>query len=418
MTTSPRPPADKNADRLNITGLAENIRENGVPYDDDRIASDDRGLRDITGPTWQEQQGQRVAAAAGSAVQSETIREATEPASQAEGLFARAQADQPRHEHESDNVETRTQENKDIRNLGHSDRARGAKGASWAAKSLMVLGDTFLMGSLLSGSGSNPVLAGLAGASIATGAVATGSMFGREYALAKQRKLRGPATDDTPIAVRSLTQSPDEGPAIDRLWAVLTVAFMSGVGVSIGMLLWGTVGILEEAIGLGVVTGLTVLGSAAAEAYGTNAAADRLAKNSRSIAKSISWLEGYNGRIESQSRYRTQANWILAAGAAEATSASLTHQVMASPMAYNPRQFGYEAREDAATFAASLPALPEVKLAELNDAKDLLGNNNRSDESSSDGPDLGHDKVDDPRTKWSTSHFDVADDDDDDEAVA
>jgi len=269
-------------------GLAETKAGEPMPHVDDLLV-DEHGQRRLAPDHKyrEEVRAKHLGAAAGHATYADDLKTdvlpqaATLDAKEAQLRAAEARRVPAEQQHENDH-----QNLSDLKEVPHGviDPQRRIIGK--IAKIGFVIGDTSVLANALYRSGAPLLLALLVGLSLAMTVVMIGTYAGHETAAASQRTLRGEPPKNAAGGVRALFDSaakPDStGPlgqrAVYAAAAVMLLSlFLLGVGSGDPKAL---------ALGYGLLGSLTVLGSACAEAYATNEAADQRAYTERAVQRS------------------------------------------------------------------------------------------------------------------------------------
>lgn len=203
-----------------------------------------------------------------------------------------------------------------------------------------IVGDTAVMAVVLVRSGTPEWLAILVGFSMALSTVMAGSQFGQMMMLAAHRRSRGFAPDNCAPEHRGFY---DDGTADADLGRWLTLG-----GVTAGALLVSLtlIGVGEGdpaplAFGFGLLAALTLGGAAAAEAYGTNGAAEYrhdLERNRDLAAVKLTEFEGWASQAAHDDEL---ADVLLVAAEHDAVAAAITVEVTADRTPDNPNIFDY-----------------------------------------------------------------------------
>lgn len=204
--------------------------------------------------------------------------------------------------------------------IEHVDTAVAAKRRviGLLGKAALTCGDTSVFASILYLSGTPFILAIVAGMSSALTLVGTGSQWGKEEKHLLDRNDRGPAPTDMPGALARLFLVQGVDGAVEAStarrdhWRAIAVIVALGMFVAftaMGIAVGDPAG---KALAAGLLASLSVLGSAALEAYSANEAADVNHEYSRELAELIA-------QEHSITEYATKA--------AGATQEALTRQV-------------------------------------------------------------------------------------------
>lgn len=233
---------------------------------------------------------------------------------------------------------------------------------SMAGKPGFVIGDTCVIASLLWRSGTNTYLSLATGLATSLAMVSIGSMYGKTKTELDQRNGRGGAPDDCPKNVIHL-YAPQSNAFVsaDQVWLILGV--FASLGLLVALTAFGRASGEPAGIALfaGILGALSLPGSAALEAYGTNAAADLKETNHKEV-------DGLGAKLHEFARYahehRSEA--ALATGRRRAVdhaaaAAGISTAVVASRDVDNPRIFGYE--KQAAAISTGIAEGPEQEPA-------------------------------------------------------
>jgi hypothetical protein len=343
-------------DGYDIGAIAEQVGQVLVPYVDDRMLVDNQ-LVDLEN-TRAREHAARLSTAAGHAATQRAQRAAGSHAARAAEL--RIELEQ--REAESVAITRDVVQSTALLEALHTTRdnalPRVAKALSFAAKPIMVVGDSALLGNQWYGAGSPLPLALSMGLSAAGGAVYAGTVAGQRAAVAYQRRARGPVPEDCTPGLEDLYDTADQSAGGQaRAWLVGAL----GVGIVLGSAVTG-VGLgnnltLVEAIGTGALAALTVAGSGFAEAYGTNAAATRMVKQEQRRAKAIAQNQKLAEIHGEAAREHTMALVELAAGSSEAMAAAQTTLVISDQT--DPKVFGYGSPMPAGASDVAIAPVPQ-----------------------------------------------------------
>jgi len=314
---------------ISPAGLAETKAGEPMPHVDDLLL-DENGQRRLPADHEyrEEVRAKHLGAAAGHATYADDLQSdvlpqaATRDAKEARLQAAEARRVPAEQQHENDH-----QSLSDIKNVPHSVIDPQRRTISKAAKIGFVIGDTSVLADQLYRSGTPLALALLVGVSLAMTVVMIGTYAGHEMAAASQRKLRGELSVNAPEGVRALFDSGHEPDSRDLLgqravYAAAAVMFLALVFLSVGS---GDPKAL--ALGYGLLGALTVLGSASAEAYATNDAADQRKLSEGSVHTSGEALKEFEDIEADSAAAGTTARLsdVAARHTATATSATVTN---------------------------------------------------------------------------------------------
>jgi hypothetical protein len=186
--------------------------------------------------------------------------------------------------------------------------ARYRKAISSAGKAGFVIGDTAVLANQLYRASTPLPLAVVVGVSLAVTVVMIGTQCGHELAAASQRHVRGSAPAGA-LAAKGLYDSGEVDDSY-RFWLWLAAGAAAAMFLSLFFLGRGSGDPGQLALGYGLLGALTVAGSACAEAYAANDAAEQLKGAEVNMSKAAEELVPW-GKAEYTS-------------AASATTASLT----------------------------------------------------------------------------------------------
>jgi hypothetical protein len=263
-----------------------------------------------------------------------------------------------------------------LRDTPSATRPKSAKTLSLLAKPMFLTGDIAVIFNILNKSGANLFAALFTGVSAATGAVALGTTAGHNAALAYQRERRGPKPDNVPNGMSDLYSDGDRRSLSWIMWLAIAAVFSVVLGAAVALITLAGRYPANEALGNGFITALTVVGSFGAEAYSTNAAADRI--ESYEAKRDVA-----NGRraeigdlLADADRELITAKVIHAAGSQMALAARETTMVVTDPPKSDERIRGYEAPESAEDLAVPTSRIFEVIAPP--DVEDLDGGPSRA----------------------------------------
>jgi len=193
---------------------------------------------------------------------------------------------------------------------------------SMVAKVVLVSGDAALLSIMWFTNGAGLLQAMFAGIATAVVVIAVGSMAGRQLQLFQQRRRRGPKPGpiDTSFA-HLFTRADDRRP---WSWLVLGVITAFVVVTAITWLGFFSGDALPLALAAGLFAALSLVGSAAAEAYGTNAAAETEHQLQKAIKRSARRLEKVEKLYAERDRRQAHLESSVRALEAEAAAAALS----------------------------------------------------------------------------------------------
>ena len=203
-----------------------------------------------------------------------------------------------------------------------------------------IVGDTAVMAVVLVRSGAPAWLAILVGFSMALSTVMAGSQFGQMLMLAAHRRDRGPIPDPCPLEHRGFYDDGTSDADLGR-WLLLAALTAGALLVSLTLIGVGEGDPASLAFGFGLLAALTLGGAAAAEAYGTNAAAEYrqdLERNRDLAAGKLTEFEGWAAQAAHDDEL---ADVFLVAAEHDAVAASITVEAIADRTPDKPNIFGY-----------------------------------------------------------------------------
>jgi len=167
-----------------------------------------------------------------------------------------------------------------------------------------------------------------------------GKQCGHEVSASKQRLLRGRLPEDSHLAVRTFFES-GEADASDSQWLYLAYVAATFMFLALFFLGIGSGDPAKLALGYGLLGSLTVAGSACAEAYATNEAAEHLKAAESEMRKIGEDLKEYEN-LESQSADAgTTARLHDAAARHTAAATDITVATIANRLTDAPEIAGY-----------------------------------------------------------------------------
>jgi len=316
--------------------------------------------------TQREEQANRLGISTGASVLAESARKVfNHLASRAKKLAYLADIEQVRGSDEEEYVELRTQQQDLAYYCGTAGYNATRKRLSLWSKPGFVIGDMMVFASVIkrdSGSGGvgNNLVAYLVGVSLATTAVAVGTKFGRELALAHERRKRGPAPKGAPSHVLrffATGDSDDEG----RIWRNLAVVAALVLLFAVALISKSAGDSAATALGYGLLATLTFAGSAAAEAYGTDEPGEAYVSLTPSIAAKETKLDGFATIAGGAAADLMAAKGEEIAGAWESQSAMGTVSEIANDHRNNLVMKGLISND----VAVPLTPLPDAKTVEI-----------------------------------------------------
>jgi len=342
---------------VNPAATADEIRSTPVPVSDDDLR-DGKGNRVVPTATREEARANQLGNAARSAAIAEDVEHQIAPVrANAAGLRDQRDAANPRRVVAEQAYGLLSRACLAMAAVPNSTLDPRRKFLSTAPKAGFVTGDTAVMAVLLTRSGAAIWLAVLLGLSMALSTVMVGSQLGRELAIGFQRRERGPAPDRCPNGHVDLYDDGRAGANLER-WVIVgsltTGALLMGVTL-IGV---GQGDPAPLAFGFGLLAALTFGGAAGAEAYGTNAAAERLQglqAQRDSVREEVCSLEHLSYEVAHQAEL---ADTLLFGAHHSGIAAAITVEATADRSPDSPHVFGYSQSEPTPRVAMVTP--PEL----------------------------------------------------------
>lgn len=339
---------------VNPTAQAAEIAATPLSVADDELRDAD-GNRVTLGRTREEVRANRLGSAAGSAVYDARARdELARLRAEAAGLKAEYTACEDRRDMARADHTVLTRAWRDTYEIACGTLARKRKQLAMIAKPAFITGDSAVMAVLMVRSGAPVWLAVLLGISMALSILMVGSHFGTQLALASQRRLRGPAPTDSQLAHRDLYDDGRTDADLQR-WLMLGLGTAGALLVAVMLIGVGQGDAPALAFGYGLLTSLTFGGAAGAEAYGTNAVAERrehLGSQLTISAASLAVFESLAGRAAKAAEL---ANSLALAAEHAAFTAAVTTEVIADRTPDNAPVFGHAHPDPPEVFKAIKP---------------------------------------------------------------
>jgi hypothetical protein len=247
-----------------------------MPYNDEMVTDPDGNRFDPSAAPYREEARSRnLGNAAQNASYGAALDDAVAPHSaEHTGTEAFLEATEPERSLREQLLAKAAQCLADIADVPLNAIARYRKAISFAGKAGFVIGDTAVLANQLYRASTPLALALVVGVSLAVTVVMIGTQCGHELAAANQRHLRGSAPAGA-LAAKGLY---DSGEADDSylFWLKLAAGAAAAMFLSLFFLGRGSGDPGQLALGYGLLGALTVAGSACAEAYATNDAAEQL----------------------------------------------------------------------------------------------------------------------------------------------
>ncbi len=340
---------------VNPAATAAEVRSTPVPVSDDDLR-DDKGKRVVPKDTREETRANRLGDAARSATIAEAVDGQIAPIrARAAGLREQREGANPRRAIAKQTFDLLSKACLAMAAVPNSTLDPRRKFLATAPKPGFVIGDTAVMAVVLTRSGAATWLAILLGCSMALSIVMVGSQLGHVLAVSYQRRERGPAPDDCPTGHRDLYDDGRAGADLDR-WIIVGASTTGALLMGVTLIGAGQGDPVSLAFGFGLLSALTFGGATAAEAFGTNAAAERLQglqTQCDSARDELCSLEGLDYDVAHQSEL---ADALLFGAQHRGIAAALTVEADADRSPDSPHVFGYSHTESVARVVPTMPA--------------------------------------------------------------
>jgi hypothetical protein len=364
---------------LNSVSLAMEVRSNELVLDDERLTDHDGVLREFA-DTREEQRARRLAQATEDAVLADGYEAVipfrrTAEALSADGDRRRAQWSTLRHQHDK-----LTKEQDIVRAVPGVSRPSTHHSISLWVSALIAIAEGLATANILDRSNVPLPLAIAIGLGTGCSMKMIGANGGRDIQLMSDRRRRGIRPDDVPDSLNDLylpsllhgatyaegslaaglSDDSDDGVPEDSTaeavvnrprdhylvrfltWSIIGAAM---AGLTPAMLTLIGVGGGEGftlAVGMALLASITIVGSAAAESYGTNAAADRLQHYQEMLDELQEKIDALSDDDRAQNKACSEANDRLIQAELLARSAGQSAYVVADRLPENIRIGGYE----------------------------------------------------------------------------
>lgn len=339
---------------VNPAAQAAEIAATSLSVADDELR-DGNGNRVALVRTREEVRANRLGTAAGSAVYDARARdELARLRAEAAGLGAEHTASEARRDTARADHTVLDRAWRNTFEIGSGILARKRKRLALVAKPAFVTGDSAVMAVLMVRSGAPIWLAVLLGISMALSILMVGSQFGQQLALASHRRLRGPAPKDSPPVDRDLYDDGRTDAELQR-WLVLGLGTAAALLVAVMLIGVGQGDTPALAFGYGLLTSLTFGGAAGAEAYGTNAVAERREHLESQLTISSSRLAAFEQLAGRAATATELANSLALAAEHGAFTAAVTTEVIADRTPDNAPVFGHAHPEPPEVFRTVKP---------------------------------------------------------------
>ncbi|MFA9431999.1 hypothetical protein [Egicoccus sp. AB-alg2] len=345
--------------------LTTHLRSRGIPFEDERVYDAEGTLLPPAAGTWIEHTAgllrgaaeAAVAALAGPRIEDIDLVEAAGQQASSDALVR-------------DVPERRATLSKDISQAKNelaeieavADRALPEKRANWntPGKLVMIAADTAVLATPLYLTGSPLVLAMIYSVGIAVASVVAGAYVGGQVGLTLDRHRRGPLPDDAPLSVAHL-YAPHGARFDASLVGLLVFAGVISLALAgaVTLKLAGGGDPLLYALGAAIPAAVTPWGSAALQAWSSNAAHETYLDVSQKLAE----LEARDDELcqlqaAAASHAARLAELRSIVGHNVAASGRFT-EAEADIRPTQPRIFGYDRLPDTAGSTASLPRWPQ-----------------------------------------------------------
>lgn len=326
---------------VNPAGFAFETRETAAPVADDFLR-DESGNPVAPKSPKEEQRAKIVGQASAHAVMDDRISDVlADHIATHDGQQAELNAAEPRRQTIEQLYEDKAQSIVEIGTVPDSSISSKRKVLAIVAKLAFFLGDSAALAALLYRSGSPIWLSVLIGVSMSATMIGAGSQAGKEEMLLQQRRNRGQPPEGCPYSVIGFYDD-GEGTEQNRAWLYLGALAAGGLLLAITLIGIGAGDEPALAFGFGLLAALTFVGSAATEAYATNAVADRL----QALLKQ---LKGYGDQLLAFEAMEYRAAHAGSLGRSlntaahhGATATGSTVSVIANRTVDSPNIYGYE----------------------------------------------------------------------------
>lgn len=349
---------------LNSAATAREIGEQPPAFDDDRWRDPDDELVTPQRP-WETKRAVGLGEAAGRSVWADGLRRSIAPdRAVAKKCYTEYDELAPVHRRDDQQHADAVEADARARAVPKSVLPDFYRKLSKLAKLIMFFGDAAAIAYVFWKAGAPILLALPVGATGAASIVSLGSMSGHQQAVSSQRDERGDPPDDCSPELRCFFREPapadlgdDEWlqPRPERPWLIAGAVAIPALLGALTLIGAGTGESGLLALGAALLAGLTLPGSAAAEALGTNEAADHKVATNARVAETRKLLSDNTGRLGEAAGLEERSDILLCALAAEAPSAAELVRWIAGREPDNPRQFGIDVPEGAGQVADVVP---------------------------------------------------------------
>ncbi len=326
MFRNPNAPAET---PVNPAALAENVRSEEMPFDDETLRDVEGKPIDATKCFREEARAVSLGNSAGDASYGEDLEEKVAPHSAAhDAAEAWLAGSEPSRADTERTAHAAAEKARALMEVPLNSIEPQRRTIANIGKAGFALGDTAVLANQLWRGGGTPLpLSLVVGLSLAVTVVMIGSQCGHELKAAHQRKLRGQAPQGAPPSVLALYHSGDADRYLDW-WVYLAYAASAVMFMSLFLLGHGSGDPSQLALGYGFLGALTVAGSACAEAYATNDAAEQLRGAKAEASEARSELEPWHQAERESAAAGRKAK--LAEAAARYASAAVAGTVTAT----------------------------------------------------------------------------------------
>jgi hypothetical protein len=363
-------PTSVAADRISPVGLAHDIGTNPLTYDDDRV-NPDHNLKTF-GLAWETTRAEDVGGSAGAAVIAEGVtRQITPLLGEAAEAEAKVKATRKLRDHDEEEVRRLSESLVAVARVPDTTLSPKREILSLTFKAGFFVGDSTILALLLNRAGSPLALSLLAGVSLASSMVAVGSTSGHRRAAFDQREGRGdpPANCDSSTAHLFRQPAPQDlrddeefvQPRPDTPWLVASLAVAIATFTGLLMLGLNAGDGAKLALGAALLAAVTVVGSAAAEAFGTNEGADMRKRLLKQLGSARKEIESHAAVDATAAGSKARAQGLMVGLIHSAHSAARVTRWTAGREPDNPRVFDV----DHPTSVVERSVVPGLAVADL-----------------------------------------------------
>ena len=355
-------PDQHGATPVNPAALAETLSGTRL-VNVDYLVTGPRGERKITpGSHFREEaRAVNLGHAAGHVIVGEALADEVRVAlSEHAGLEARLEASEPRRRTREHLYAAAANVVVALRALPLNDVDRYRRRSVNAAKVLLIIGDTSVLASQAYRAGAPIYLALALALSLATSVVAIGSKWGHEIETRAQRRRRGPVPNVAAAVVRPFFDDGATNQEVD-LWQRLSIAAAIVMFLALFFMGSGSGDPAELAAGYGLLGALTVAGSAGAEAYATNDAAEQREGAERRLSRASEDLKTFEELEHRSAQQHRDAATLETAARHRGVATAATVAEKANRLTDTPDVGGYvDGGHIPVTIAPPTPQTPTV----------------------------------------------------------